>query len=184
MEKEELIQALEDGQQEMVDLLEGLPDEAMLEPGVIGNWSIKDMLAHLTFWEGQAVAVLFQIQQSDQKPSAAFFGKETTDQVNTRIHEVNNSRPLESIWTDFLGVRKQTIRRVNEVSDDALNNPTRFPWTNGLPLYELVLDNSVSHADEHSEALLNWLEEFDARSAAAEEEDDLSDGKLNGKSSL
>ncbi len=33
----------------------GLPDERLMEPGVTGDWSVKDVLAHVTTWEEEAL---------------------------------------------------------------------------------------------------------------------------------
>jgi hypothetical protein len=31
--------------------LEGIPDERMSEPGIVDAWSVKDLIAHISFWE-------------------------------------------------------------------------------------------------------------------------------------
>jgi Mycothiol maleylpyruvate isomerase N-terminal domain len=33
----------------------GLSDSQLTEPGVTGDWSVKDILAHVTTWEGEAL---------------------------------------------------------------------------------------------------------------------------------
>ena len=40
----------------------------MIQPGVVGQWSLKDILVHLTLWEAELVTLLFQARQG-QKPS-------------------------------------------------------------------------------------------------------------------
>ncbi len=162
MDKTELLEALEDGRQEMIEMIEDLPDEALVEPGVVGEWSIKDILAHLTFWEGQIVTLLFQAKSGMAKPTTVHFGKETTDQVNQRMYEASKQRSLEIIWQDWSGVRKQTIRRVSEFSDQDLNDAQRFPWLEGVPLYQWILNDSAEHEDEHADQIRDWLDQRDA----------------------
>jgi hypothetical protein len=36
----------------------GLPEAQLLEPGVTGGWSVKDILAHVTTWEEEALKQL------------------------------------------------------------------------------------------------------------------------------
>jgi hypothetical protein len=36
----------------------GLPDALLIEPGVGGDWSVKDILAHVTTWEEEALTHL------------------------------------------------------------------------------------------------------------------------------
>ena len=159
MDKAELLEALEDGRQEMVEMLEDLADEVMVKPGVSGSWSIKDILAHMTQWEGQTVTLLFQANQSDRKPTTTHFGKETVDEINQRWYEASRERALDLIWQDWIGVRKQMIRRVADFSDKDLNDAQRYPWLSGTPLWQVIADNTFDHEDEHADAIREWLEQ-------------------------
>lgn len=161
MDKNELIDAMEDERQELQEMLEDLPDEVLLEPGVNGDWSIKDILNHLTFWEGQIVTLLFQVQRGLAKPTTVHFGSESVDEINRRWHEEGKNRSLEIVWKDWLGVRRQAIRRVAEFSNSELNDPQRYPWQKGVPLYQWVLNDTVEHEEEHGDQIREWLEARD-----------------------
>ena len=163
MEKDELIEALEDSREELMDLLDGLSDETLLTAGVVGEWSIKDILAHLAFWEGQMVTLLFQAQRGMEKPSTVHFGKESVDAINARWYEQAQTRELAMVLNDFIGVRKQTIRRVKELSSSDLNDPKRYPWMNGVPLVELILSDTLEHEEEHADQIGEWLDQRDAK---------------------
>lgn len=163
MKKDELLEALEDERQELMEMLEDLPDEALLEAGVMGNWSIKDILAHLVSWEGQTVTLLFQAQRGMDRPSTAHFAKDTVDALNQRWHEESKDRPLEAVWQDWLGVRKQMIRRVSEISEQDLNDPQRYPWQKGVPLYQWILNDSIEHEEEHADQIREWLDRRDTQ---------------------
>src|SRR5512141_1307663 len=145
MDKTELLEALEDSRLEMVEMLEDVPDELMSMPGVVGSWSIKDILDHLTHWEGQIVTLLFQAQHGAGQPSTAHFGKESVDVLTQRWYEASRERGLATVWDDWTGVRKQTIRRVSEMSDHDLNDTQLYPWLNGTPLFQWVLNDTVEH---------------------------------------
>ncbi len=163
MDKIELLETLEDERLEAVDLLEGLSDEVMLEPGVEGQWSIKDILAHLTAWEGQTVTLLFQAQQGNRKPTTVHFGDEQVDTLNQRWYELSKDRPLDMVWNDFLSVRKQTIRRVSEMSDKDLNDQNRYSWLKGVALIDLIINDTIEHEAEHFDVIREWLEQRDAK---------------------
>ena len=36
----------------------GLSDAEMMEPGVTGDWSVKELIAHVTTWEEEALTQL------------------------------------------------------------------------------------------------------------------------------
>jgi hypothetical protein len=162
MEKAEVLDELHDSRQELLDLLDGLPDETLLEPGVVGGWSIKDILAHLTYWEGQTVTMLFQVARGVGKPTTVHFGKETVDALNQRWFEAGKDRALDMIWQDWTSVRAQTIRRVSEMSKEDLFDAQRFPWMKGEPLWSLIASDTVEHEEEHADSIREWLDQRDA----------------------
>lgn len=165
MDKTELLEELDDERQELMEMLEDLPDELLLTPGVVGEWSIKDILAHLTYWEGQAVTLLFQVQRGMEQPTTAHFSQESVDILNQRWFEAGKDRPLEQIWADWQGVRKQSIRRVGELSEDELNDPNLYPWLKGQPLYQWVLNDTTEHEAEHTDQIREWLDKRDSKPA-------------------
>lgn len=157
MNKPELIAALENGREQFHTVIQGLSDEAMLEPGVVGEWSVKDVLAHLTRWEGELVALLFQAQQG-REPGTVHFGSASTDEVNAKWYAESKDRPLERVLSDFEGVRRQTIRRVQPLSDRDLTDPKRFPWLDGKPLSSWIENDSFGHEAEHAVQIRAWRE--------------------------
>ena len=159
MKKKQLVQKIEASWYSFEQSYAGLSSEQMLMPGVTGGWSIKDILAHMTQWEGQTVTLLFQANQSDRKPTTTHFGKETVDEINQRWYEASRERALDLIWQDWIGVRKQMIRRVADFSDKDLNDAQRYPWLNGTPLWQVIADNTFDHEDEHADAIREWLEQ-------------------------
>jgi hypothetical protein len=37
--------------QQFMQAIDGIPEERMTEPGVVGDWSVKDALAHVAYWD-------------------------------------------------------------------------------------------------------------------------------------
>lgn len=147
MNKEEIITALEESREVLLDLIEDLPDEDMLAPA-FDNWSVKDILAHLTMWEAELVKLLFQAQQG-RKPTTVHFTGESVDERNAKWYQQNKDRPLDRILDDFHGVRNQTVRRVESFSDRDLTDRNRYPWLDGTPLWRWIADDSFEHEAEH-----------------------------------
>ncbi len=59
--REKLMQTIGERWDELLASVEGLSDENMLEPGVVGTWSVTDILAHVTTWEEEALKHLPEI---------------------------------------------------------------------------------------------------------------------------
>jgi hypothetical protein len=155
MTKDEILDALEDERENLLDAIEGLSDEVMLEAGVVGDWSIKDILAHLSAWEAELVKLLWQASHGE-RPSGIYASGVPVDEVNTVWSQAARSRPLDRVIDDFISVRKQTIRRVEPFSDADLSDPQRYPWLKGNPLWEWIGSDSFKHESEHAAQIREW----------------------------
>ncbi|MEW5871743.1 MAG: ClbS/DfsB family four-helix bundle protein [Chloroflexota bacterium] len=157
MTRDEILDALEDMREKFLEALEDLSDEALQEPGVFADWSIKDILYHLSMWEAELVKLLWQAAQGQRPTTAHFSGSPTpVDQINADWLEKGRERPLELVWQDFEAVRKQTSRRVEAFSDEDLNDPQRYPWLQGRSLWEWVAGDSYEHEEEHLADIRAW----------------------------
>lgn len=156
MNKKDLLVRLEDSHERVLEAIEGLSTEEMLEPGVMDNWSVKDILAHLTRWEAELIKLLWQARQGMQPTSLHFNQSHSVDEVNARWYEEDQARSLERILEDFHGVRNQTIRRLEFFTEKDLNDTQRYPWLGGQPLWEWVANDSFEHDNEHLEHLRLW----------------------------
>lgn len=157
MNKKEIIAAMQNSHELLVEMLNELNTEEMDVPGVVGNWTIKDILAHLTRWEAELVKLLWQVRQGTQ-PTTILNQDISLDEVNARWHEEDKDRPLDRILKDFHGVREQTIRRLDHFKDDDLTNPQRYTWLGGRPLWMWVAEDSFEHDLEHMEQIQAWRE--------------------------
>jgi len=155
MTKDELLDALEDERENLMETIEGLSDEVMLVPGVIGDWSVKDILSHLSQWEAELVKLLWQAQQGI-RPTGLRYTQEEVDAVNADWREAHKDRDLDSVLSDLQAVRKQTIRRIDAFSDRELNDAQRWPWLRGEPLWKWIESDSFGHEAEHAAEIKDW----------------------------
>ncbi|MBE0411204.1 MAG: ClbS/DfsB family four-helix bundle protein, partial [Anaerolineales bacterium] len=124
MPKSTILKALDESRKQLVSTIEGLSDEDMQMPTLAGEWSVKDILVHLTMWEAEMVKLLWQASQG-MKPNTAHFSIVPIDEINAEWFEANLARSLNRVMDDFHAVRKQTIRRLEDFTEDELDNPDR-----------------------------------------------------------
>ena len=127
MDKETIITELIRSRKEIIDLLDGVSQDWMEIPGVIEQWSLKDLLVHLTRWEAECIKLLWQAKAGNQ-PTTVHFIPDSADAINERWFQESKSRPIELVWKDFLAVREQTLRRVREFSESELNDRQHYEW--------------------------------------------------------
>lgn len=162
MKKSDIQDKLDEERERLLVALEPLPDEALLEPGAMGDWSVADILAHLTAWESEMVTGLMQINQGKTpKKMIAAFGD--VDGYNARRYEENKGRDIDRIFDDLQGVRVQLEQWLDEFSDKDLSDPNRYKWSEGITLAHIIKENSYGHEAEHTPQIEDfakrWLSE-------------------------
>jgi hypothetical protein len=155
MNQDEILDALEDQREKFLEAIDGLKEDQLAEPGVVGEWSVKDIMFHLTMWEAELVKLLWQAAQGVQ-PTTVHFGKTPVDELNAAWSGLSRTRSLDQVIDDFAGVRKQTSRRVSAFKDQDLKDAQRFPWLKGHPLWEWIAEDSFKHEAEHTAQILAW----------------------------
>jgi hypothetical protein len=58
MNRQEILARIETSWQDFLHVIDGIPSDRATEPGVSGEWSTRDILGHLAFWEDRAAAAL------------------------------------------------------------------------------------------------------------------------------
>ena len=135
-------------------------DEALMtQPGVVGEWSVKDILAHIAVWEGRMVGWLEQILRGEV-PEALAPGQtwDNLDQLNEQTYLENRDRPLEEVLAEFEASFRRAWDGVEAVPEDALLDPDRYPWREGEPVWHIVAANTFWHYPEHGASIRAWLQ--------------------------
>jgi hypothetical protein len=153
MRKADVLQQLRAERAELLAAIEGLDQNAMLRPGVVGLWSVKDVLAHLTAWESELVTALSRLDPSREPELLKI---EDIDEWNAEQYSINAPRPLELVLADFHGVHRHLIKTIEELDEQTLTSVTRFRWMEGEPLTYLIAENAFWHEREHAEEIRAW----------------------------
>lgn len=156
MNKNDVLTELEKSRQQLLDIIEELSDEDMQISGVCGKWSIKDILVHIMLWESELVKALWKIQHGET-PTPTLAEGQTDHELNEIWYQEYKDRPLDRILPDFHGVRKQTIRRIDGLSDHDISDPKRFAWLKGTPLWKRIAYDGFEHEFEHLKEIEDWL---------------------------
>jgi uncharacterized damage-inducible protein DinB len=128
--------------------LESIPHERMEAPAA-GGWSVKDFLAHLTWYEREMVYTL-----KERKFSTSAWWDLPRDERNQLIYEQQRKQPLEQVLEEHNLFHTALIEEIEQLEDDDLNDPARI---SGMPpgskLWEVLERNTWFHYLQHSEAL-------------------------------
>jgi hypothetical protein len=156
MDRQALIAAIENSRAELNAALEGLTVEQLMAPGAAGEWSVKDILAHITAWEVDLLTNLGRVKRG-QKPGRIVWDAAAIEDQNAKWWAEYRDRPLERVMEDFRGVHRQVLRQVAAMSDKDLAAPVG--WRRGEPMYQFFMVYVVNHETEHLAALKAWRQQ-------------------------
>lgn len=122
----------------------------------LGNgWSVKDLLAHIGFWEDRAAAI-FRTLLAGEEPHF-WHGDETIDKLNADVYAQNH--PLS--WTAVVAAEQQAydglLALVQNATEEDLYDPLRFEWLHERPFVGWIKGNTIEHYEEHVGELNDWL---------------------------
>ena len=119
----------------------------LLEPGVTGAWSIKDIIAHVTWWEEEALTHLPLILTGRRPPrySVAHGG---IDAFNAKLTEQRKGLSLAEVLQQRDDVHRRLIDFIERAPDDQLTGETRFRRRLRLDTY--------GHYPKHARAIREW----------------------------
>lgn len=160
--KGELLAAINRDRETWEAVLAEVGENRMLEPGPMGDWTFKDLVAHLTAWRARTLQRLEAAANGQPDPDPVWpADRKSDDQINAWIHEVNQDRLLGEI----LGESRESYARFAEVvqmlPDEALSDPSRFPWLEGDAIGPSIAGGGLlAHwRDEHEPDVRRWLKE-------------------------
>ncbi len=97
----------------------------MLEPGVVGDWSVKDILAHVTTWEEESLKHLPEIAagKPQQRYKDVYGG---LDAFNALKFTENQARSLDEVRSRLTKTHEQLLDYLDTVPDELLHSRERF----------------------------------------------------------
>ena len=155
--KAELLQFVQDGRSELEGILSQVPQDRMEEKGVETDWSVKDILAHITAWETKMTQVMGELQSNDAMPDWPV-DDEGVDALNALFYTTNKDKPLAQVLADFAASYPRALAATEAMSETDLFDPYRFAWRNGRPLWWMVAGNTFGHYWDHIPNIQAWLE--------------------------
>ena len=153
MDKSQLLKRLDGAWQEFKESYAGLSDVELMEPGVMGAWSVKDIIAHVTSWEEEALTYLPLILDGGRPPrySVTYGG---IDAFNARMTELKSGLSLAEVLRQQDDAHRRLIDLIQGAPEDQFIRETRFRHRIRLDTYD--------HYPHHAKAIRHWREQRDS----------------------
>lgn len=142
----EVIALLENARTEWNARINILTESQLTQPNVCGWWSVKDVVAHIGWYENQ-MAEMLERRSLDTGTDA---WELPLDERNARIQEAFQDQSPEQVLTHELLTYIRLLEQIYALSDVELNDPAAFAempadWS----ALELLRQNTWQHYQEH-----------------------------------
>ena len=147
MASRRLLEQMDDAWNGFTASYAGLTEAELLEPGVIGNWSVRDIIAHVTWWEEEALHHLPTILAGGRAPrySTTYGGVDAFNALKTREKA---GLSLAEVLREQTDVHERLVRYVMTISESELARAGRFRRRLRLDAY--------GHYPKHAVAIQRW----------------------------
>ena len=153
MDKTVFINTLKQSRAEWEALLAQVDEERMLQPGAAGKWSVKDVIAHVTWGEREMVPIM-----RTRELVGSELWELSDDERNEIVYQQNRDRPLQEILQEEQQAYADLFEAAQALSDEDLNDPHRFkqmpeewvPW-------QIIAGCSFKHYQDHMPSIREWL---------------------------
>ena len=152
MTADDLIAALSQQRQALLDAIAGLSDDQLDRKGMVGKWSIKNALAHLTAQEEVLTRITPERLRTGAYPEELRAINADADASNARdVAAREHLSPTEQLAA-LAQARADLSTMIRELGDEALAREQPWPqWSGTLASYFLA--NVGEHEREHVEAV-------------------------------
>jgi uncharacterized protein (TIGR03083 family) len=131
----------------------GLPDDDLLIPGVTGDWSIRDLIAHVTWWDAEAIAHLPTVLAGGTPPRySVLYGG--IDAFNAMQTKEKAGLSLDEIRAEAETTHARLLDYLRSVPPEALKGNSTFA-------HRLRLD-TYGHYPIHAADIRRWRERREA----------------------
>ncbi|HTV56339.1 MAG TPA: ClbS/DfsB family four-helix bundle protein [Terriglobia bacterium] len=147
MDRLQLLKRLDKAWVALKESYAGLPESRLLEPGVTGAWSVRDILSHVTTWEEEALKHLPVILKGGKPPrySVTYGG---IDAFNAQMTEQKRSLSLSEVLLQLDETHHRLVCFIQSAPGDVFSHEIHFR-------HRLRLD-TYSHYAKHAEAIRKW----------------------------
>ena len=127
--RDEALATLRDGDRRLAELLARLSAEDLGREATIGggDWSAKDLIGHIAFWEEIALATIDPWLRGERPPIEETFTAGDADALNAWNEERKRSWSLERVRSTSAETHRRLIAALDGMTQEEWRFPRAFP---------------------------------------------------------
>jgi hypothetical protein len=158
MTPRELLRQVQADREALAALWRGLPEDLMVcRPGPQKDWSVKDLIAHVTWWESFVMEGARNLVRGEESQPS-----EDQDLLNRRSYDDNMHRPPRDILAAFDVNWFRLEALISSLTDEQLNEPGYYRTYDGIALLPILRAGTIAHYPAHLADLLAYVQKAES----------------------
>lgn len=148
MSRDELLREVDSAFDELLASFEGLTDEQMLRTW-FGEWSVRDVLAHVAGWHREMTPVLERIARGE-RPVPEGVSYDDEDAWNAKFAAAHEDTEPAAMIEELKASKEAFVAAAKAVPDERLEE--------GRAAYRILTGTASGHYREHAPQIGEWRE--------------------------
>jgi hypothetical protein len=158
--KADVLRSLDHSWNELKEVVDSMTEPEMIEPGVVDDWSIKDLFGHMAFWANRAANTLAEVGagRGDSVP-----GTETqaeTDEWNAREATARKDKTLVELRHEWERAHEAARAALDKFPEEKLDEP----FKERTVVFSFGAD-TFAHYQEHASQIKRWINQMETTEA-------------------
>ena len=144
-DRDELLSRLQESRDELVSAIRGLPEDK-LTAAFAGEWTAKDIMAHIASWDEFSASDLRRIG-CGRIPCLAAFRETEVDDWNAFLMRPRRVFPLPQIQAEFEEARAEMLAALNDLPEQLMARGT---------MVHNIVGVFANHEKSHAQQIREW----------------------------
>jgi Mycothiol maleylpyruvate isomerase N-terminal domain len=132
--------------EELISRFDSLTESQMNAIGATPEWSAKDLLAHLAYWERAAAERVREFEAG--RSSAKKRTRAQIERINREVVSANRATPRNVLREEFILARSEIVAAMKRAPEELEERS---------PLAHIIYSQCVRHRGHHLEQLQAWI---------------------------
>jgi hypothetical protein len=161
MTPQDLLERIHKDRKILAALWEGLTvEQVVLRPGPQEDWSVKDLIAHISWWENFIISQVRELINGKKSEPV-----EHHDLINAQIYQRYKDSSLAEILAAFDANWPRLEALINSLTDQQINTPAYYQTYDGVALLPILGAGTFYHYPSHMADLRAYVEKLNKPSS-------------------
>jgi hypothetical protein len=147
--KAQLLKDIRTERRKLEKALQGIADSDMVKAPAAGEWSGKDILAHVAYWEQFFLQRYRTGLRGEKQVMPEWSQPGVIDTINKEVYERNLNRKLSDVKKEFQASYEVILKVVKEIPEEDMFAASKYDWTGKNTLADYITGNTSGHYAEH-----------------------------------